>query len=122
MQECYLADERLLPLFLKKPYSVGIYLGREKKEFEASVALLDLLKSTKRKMVINEKAEWLFLCGRDVMAESMVSCPVNEGKVIVCNERDEVLGLGIIMDAPTHSARPDIAAKNILHKGWYLGK
>ncbi|MDD1443971.1 hypothetical protein MEO93_27250 [Dolichospermum sp. ST_sed3] len=100
------------------PEIVGVYLGEEKKSkqgvtiFSPSVAFLDMLsKKTDRVVVANDKAEWLFLCGRELRDESIVSKNVESGLVIVKNNSGEVLGLGKIEKG---------GVKNILDKGDFL--
>lgn len=76
-------------------------LGRiDRKGFHPSITLLDLLNSlTERKIVVNDKTAWLFLCGRNVLKEGIVERGAEEGHVLVTNERGEVLGYGKITGA-----------------------
>ena len=76
-------------------------LGRiDRKGFHPSIALLDVLGGVSaRKAVVNDKTAWLFLCGRNVLKEGIVSCAASEGHVLVVNTRDEVLGYGKITGA-----------------------
>lgn len=79
----------------REPFAIGIPLGDTKKDFKPSVYLLEILsKKTKNKVFINEKAEWLFLCGRDVFTKSVVKDESTEDVFLVQNEKDENLGLG----------------------------
>jgi ribosome biogenesis protein Nip4 len=93
-----------------EPFSVGIYLGENKREFKPTPALLDMIAPhTEKKATINKNAEWLFLCGRDVFKENVIEG--KEGLVLVQNERKEILGYG--------KYRKGIL-KNYLDKGDYL--
>lgn len=76
-------------------------LGRiDRKGFHPSITLLDMLNSlTKRKIMVNDKTAWLFLCGRNVLKEGIVERHADEGHVLVTNQRDEVLGYGKITGA-----------------------
>ena len=76
-------------------FSIGLPLGEEKKGFQPSLALLDILaKTSDKKAFIAKKASWLFLCKRDVFEDSILQSKVKTGLVLVQNERDENLGLG----------------------------
>lgn len=97
-------------------FSIGLFLGESKNELKPSPALIDLIaKLSDKKVFITKKAEWLFLCGRDVFEESIVKKNVSQGLVLVQNERDENLGYGKIL-----SKGDKIFVKNILDKGAYL--
>ena len=47
-------------------------------------------------VIVNERAEWLFLCGRDVFKEGIVRKSLSRGNALVLNERMECLGYGKI--------------------------
>ncbi|NJL44531.1 MAG: hypothetical protein HC945_04450 [Nitrosarchaeum sp.] len=99
----------------RAPFSAGTYLGELRRVFEPSPSFVDFLAArTDRKVVVNEKGEWLFVCGRDLFAESVVSGAELRGRVVVVNERDEVLGLGSI------GGRPKPLVTNTFDRGWYL--
>lgn len=123
--EFFLVDTHLETYLTKepKPFSIGVPLGREKKDFEPTVAMLDLLKETKRYLVVNDKAEWLFLCDRDLIKGSITQFGTQEcGLVLVLNERKEVLGLGNMNKDPQSARADNIIVKNMLNRGWFLGK
>lgn len=96
----YLVDEKTYKILSSsniRPYYAGIYLGRDTNEsFIPSFFLLDILKKSSKKAMINEKASWLFVCGRDVLSEGIIK--KDEAKemdyLLVLNERKEVLGYG----------------------------
>jgi ribosome biogenesis protein Nip4 len=95
------------------PYSVGIYLGEGKDDFSPSPALVDMIaKRSSCKVYVNDKAEWLFLCGRDVFRKSVEKGKLIDGKfVLVQNSMDENLGFGKVQG--------DVI-ENYLDKGAYL--
>ena len=101
----------------RKPYLRGLYLGMGKKDFVPTSALLQILaQHSKRKATVSsERAEWLFLCGRDVFADGFSSEQTN-GMVLVQNSRDENLGLGNIVK----NSKGEFLLKNILDLGNYL--
>lgn len=97
-------------------YSIGVPLGEEKKGFEPSPALLEMLaKNSMKKAYINKRGSWLFLCKRDVFEESIVSTTVKEGLVLVQNEHDENLGYGELKHI-----RGKAFIKLLLDRGDYL--
>ena len=102
-------------------FSLGIFLGEEKNFFQPSPACIDMISrlhgAEKKKIFINKKAEWLFLCGRAVLEESIAKNPnnLNEGVVLVQNEQDENLGYGLFKQEGK-----DLVIRNILDKGKYL--
>ncbi|MFH1589125.1 MAG: hypothetical protein ABIB43_00995 [archaeon] len=111
-----LEQEKLSKEIDKEIFSKGILLGEMKKRFKPSPALIDLLaKLSNRKAFITKDAEWLFLCGRDVFESSIVKKNVDEGVVLVQNERDENLGFGLL-----EKKKGRFMIKNILDKGAYL--
>ncbi len=111
-----------------RPYSAGIFLGTRAKsansEFRPSVALLDILsKNSDKKVFVDKKGEWLFLCGRDLFGASVKKVNFNEEDelVLVQNENDENLGYGLIVTDVKHSRNKDkMVVKNILDRGSFL--
>ncbi|MGV8169629.1 MAG: hypothetical protein ACP5N3_06260 [Candidatus Nanoarchaeia archaeon] len=96
--------------------SSGIILGEDKESFKPSIYLLELLSSkSKNKVFVNEKAEWLFLCRRDVLPEGILRDESTEEVFLVQNSRDENLGLGKKMKRNNQSF-----IKNILDRGDFL--
>ena len=107
----------------KKPFCAGVFLGEEKGDkFNPSCALLDMIaNNTDKKVYVNEKSAWMFLCGRDIMAEGINSGHEKKVKelVLIQNENDENLGYGKII-APLNSPKQRVVIKNILDKGSFL--
>ena len=105
----------------RDPFAMSIYLGQEKNHFIPSPAAVDMVSrlegSDRKKIFINKKAEWLFLCGRNVLQDSILKNPnnVKEGLVLVQNETGENLGYGIFQQQGK-----DLVIKNLLDKGQYL--
>jgi ribosome biogenesis protein Nip4 len=80
------------------PLQVGLYLGREEaKTAKPSLDLLQMLAKTDAKKVwLNEKGSWMFICKRPALAPSIVKNEAKEGElVLVMTERDECIGYGI---------------------------
>ena len=100
----------------RETHSKGLFLGEDKKGFKPSLALLEMIaKDSKRKAFLNEKGAWMFICGRDVFGESIEKSSVEEGLVLVQNDKDENLGYGKIW-----KKKGELFIKNILDKGDYL--
>jgi ribosome biogenesis protein Nip4 len=119
----YLAEKNLMDMKMgvkRDIFSVGTYLGEEKMGFSPSPALIDMISRmpdvSNRKVMINKKAEWLFLCGRNVLSDSIIKMPENstDPLVLVQNENDENLGYGMFKKEDT------LIIKHILDKGKYL--
>ncbi|MEK6874243.1 MAG: hypothetical protein AABX52_00670 [Nanoarchaeota archaeon] len=98
-------------------FAIGLPLGMIKKRiFVPSFVFLDMIAiSTKHKAIVNEKAEWLFICGRDVFKEGVLECHSKPGElVIVLNTRKECLGYGRVVH------RNKVFIENILDRGDFL--
>ena len=97
-------------------FAIGLPLGFQRKEFMPSLVLLDeIAKSTTQTVTVNEKAEWLFICGRDVFKEGVVSSSAVHGQlVIVLNSRKECLGYGKMVN------RNKILVESMLDRGDFL--
>lgn len=114
---CYMAEPEMERLLQHRPASIGIFLGTEGKErFLPSLGLLSILaKDSSRKVCVNEKAEWLFICGRDVFGDSVTKWGASSGLVLVQNQKGENLGLGFIKQSGQKKL-----VKNILDIGDFL--
>jgi ribosome biogenesis protein Nip4 len=96
-----------------EPFAIGTYLGSGK-PFHPSTALLDWLNErTDRFVVLDKKASWLFLCGRDIFSDSILKRNVDEGLTLIKNEQGEVLGYGEFTGRK-------VAIRNLLDKGDFL--
>ncbi|MBC7130757.1 hypothetical protein H5T51_06020, partial [Candidatus Bathyarchaeota archaeon] len=66
-----------------KPIYAGVYLGSQKqKRFVPSFPLLFMIADkAEKKVFLNDKAAWLFVCGRDIFSEGIlhVEGPVEKG-------------------------------------------
>lgn len=100
-------------------FSIGIFIGyNDGAGFHPSFPLLDaILPFTDKKVIVNEKAGWLFICGRDVLKQGIMSSPPGLTKgdlVLVQNERQECLGYGEWRDERS------VLVKRILDRGDFL--
>jgi len=119
----YLVENNLLKLkeeFDIEPFSIGLFLGFEhNKRFFPSLALLELISTiSDRKVYVNDQAEWLFICKKDIFGKSITKSNVESGIVLIQNRYDENLGFGKV-SAPFRF-KEKVVIKRILDKGEYL--
>ncbi|RJQ18221.1 hypothetical protein C4573_00680 [Candidatus Woesearchaeota archaeon] len=97
-------------------FSLGTFLGENKDKFYPSLALLEIIaKKTDKKVMLNEKASWLFLCKREVFVENLIEGKEQTGLVLVQNERNENLGYGVMK-----RVRQKLLLKPVLDRGDFL--
>ncbi|MFQ5474844.1 MAG: hypothetical protein ACE5DM_03330 [Candidatus Nanoarchaeia archaeon] len=97
----------------KKPLHAGTYMGSmRRRDFIPSFSLLDIL------VIIDDKAEWLFLCRRDVLGKAVMYAGVEKGIVLVENKNREVLGYGRIIG--DQKQKKKVFLKNIFDRGDFL--
>ena len=110
----YFLKNKKLEKLNNHPSSFGLYLGKEEgNKFHPSLALLEIVaKGSKDKVVVDEKREWLFLCGRDIFLDKKIKI-LGRGVdfKLIQNERDENLGIGKISKA---------SIKNVFNRGDFL--
>lgn len=119
----FLASDELLMAKNKigqEPFSAGIFLGEIKKNnFIPSTNLLDMISvQTQKKIFVNRKTAWLFLCGRDIFGRGIVKSNVTKGIALIQNENDENLGYGEIIN--DLSLKDKVVIKNLFDKGNFL--
>ena len=122
-QRYYLLNPRLKTILLSDYYYAGLYLGKIKNGmFFPSFNFLNLLVSAAaNKIVVDQKAAWLFICGRDVFRVGIVKVMGSKLKgdaTLVLNEFGECLGFGKILDLTETQSK--IAVKNVLDAGDFL--
>jgi len=115
-KEVYLVNysaQPTLPSYEEEPVSQGVLLGTiAKNSFVASIALLrHIAPHTQKKIILNEKSAWLFVCGRDAFEQNIMSGDKKSSLVIVLDEQDNVLGL---------AKKTPQFYKNMLHIGTFL--
>ena len=107
-------------------YYAGTYLGKMKDGiFFPSFNLLAWIgRRRANSVVIDRKASWLFICGRDIFRKSILSVNVSPGKndyVLVLNEFKECLGFGRIVSSLNAAGKgADPAVRNISDIGDFL--
>lgn len=93
-------------------FSVGNVFGEIKRKFRLSLEGFTLISPNiiNNYAIVNEKAEALFLYGRDIFKESIIEVK-GFGRIAVFNKNREFLGIGLFDGK---------IIKNIKDKGWYL--
>ncbi len=122
----FLLNQKLQGLVRKDFYYAGVYLGKVKNGvFFPSFNLLAMLaKGRANKVIVDRKAAWLFICGRDVFRRGVLSMRGSRRKgdyVLVMNGFGECLGLGKILcglDADVQGA--EVVVKNVSDLGDFL--
>jgi ribosome biogenesis protein Nip4 len=120
----FLLNENLKRLLQKDFYYAGTYLGKVKagKFFPSFNLLAILAKGEANKIVVDGKAAWLFICGRDLFRRGIVTVHGSHRKgayTLVLNEFGDCLGFGKItrnLDAE----EAHVVVKNISDIGDFL--
>ena len=102
----------------------GLYLGKIKGGiFHPSFPLLSMIaEQAKNKVVVDDKAAWLFICGRDIFKEGLVKVYGSKNRgayTLVFNRRGECLGFGKIIKN-LDKAKSGVVIKNVLDVGDFL--
>jgi ribosome biogenesis protein Nip4 len=121
----FLLNEALLKVARKDFYYAGTYLGKVKNgKFFPSFNLLTMLaKGEANKIVVEKKAAWLFICGRDIFRKAILAVRGSRRKgdhTLVLNEFGECLGFGKIIGSLDERAKTEVAVKNISDVGDFL--
>ena len=123
-QRYYLLNPRLKGLVRSDFFHAGLYLGKVKNGvFFPSFNLLNMLvEVAANKVVVDGKAAWLFICGRDLFRKGIVQVQGSQRRgdsTLVLNEFGECLGFGRII-AALGKAEGNVVVKNILDIGDFL--
>ena len=122
----YLVNECLKPLIRHDFFYVGVFLGKAKEgKFFPSFNLLSMLaKEGGNRVVLDRKSAWLFICGRDVLAKSILRIHGSAKKntnTLVLNEFGECLGFGRIVGKMSGDGKSDeLAVRNVSDVGDFL--
>jgi len=122
----YLVNASLKSLVNQNFFSAGLFLGKAKEgKFFPSFNLLSMLaKKDARRIIVEAKTAWLFICGRDIIAKSIVrvfGSTKRNTNVLVLNEFGDCLGFGRIIGNLSSKDRSDeIAVRNVSDIGDFL--
>lgn len=122
----YIVNPILKSLVRQDFFYAGVYLGKAKEgKFFPSFNLLGMLaKNGANRIVLDRKAAWLFICGRDILGTSIVRV-WGPGKkntnTLVVNEFGECLGFGRIVENLNGEGGGDqIVVRNVSDVGDFL--
>ena len=121
----FLLNEALLEVAQKNFYYAGTYLGKVKngKFFPSFNLLMMLAKGKANKIIVEKKAAWLFICGRDIFRKGILVARGSRKKgdhTLVLNEFGECLGFGRIFCSLDGAAKSEVAVTNISDIGDFL--
>ena len=122
----YLVNPFLKPLVRQDFFSAGVFLGKAKEgKFFPSFNLLGMLaKKEANRIILDRKAAWLFICGRDVLRNSIVRVAGpgrKDTNTLVFNEFGECLGFGrIVENLRGSSVDNGLVVRNVLDVGDFL--
>ena len=122
----FLLNKKLQNFIRGDFYYAGLYLGKVKNaRFFPSFNLLAMLaKGKANKIVVDRKAAWLFICGRDVFRRGILAMRGSRRKgdyALVMNEFGECLGFGkILCNADSAVQGAEVVVKNISDVGDFL--
>lgn len=122
----FLLNQKLQGLVRRDFYYAGVYLGKLKNGvfFPSFNFLAMLAKGRANKIVVDRKAAWLFICGRDVFRRGVLTMHGSRRKgdyALVMNDFGECLGFGKILrslDADVQGA--EVVVRNISDLGDFL--
>jgi ribosome biogenesis protein Nip4 len=120
----FLLTKKLQKLVSKDFFYAGTYLGKVKNgKFFPSFILLRMVAGGKaNKAIVDEKTEWLFICGRDVFKQGIVKTVGSKKKgdyTLILNKHDECMGYGRILHDLDKGTRGAVI-ENILDIGDFL--
>jgi 60S ribosome subunit biogenesis protein NIP7 len=121
-------EDMMMMIKMAQPYSLGLAIGKLKKQFIPSVAGADLFARygmrNKFYIVVGDQAEKLVLYGRDIMGESIVeaSDALNENElVIVLNKTLDAIAVGRTRFAGSSLfQKGKVTVTTIADAGYYL--
>lgn len=123
-QRYYLVNADLKKMAQGSFYSAGLYLGKTKNGvFFPSFNLLNMLvEVAANKVVLDKKAAWLFICGRDIFRSGILQVYGSTRKgafTLVLNDFGECLGFGrILRGLDDEDAK--VIVQNVLDLGDFL--
>jgi ribosome biogenesis protein Nip4 len=121
----YLVNNALKPFVKNEFFYAGVFVGKVKEgKFFPSFNLLSLLaREDANRVVLDRKAAWLYICGRDILASSIMRVHGSGKKntnTLVMNEFGECLGFGRIVGNLRGAAADGLAVRNVSDVGDFL--
>jgi len=120
----FLLNDSLKRLILKDSFYVGTYLGKAKRgKFFPSFNLLRMIAGKKaNKIIVDNKTEWLFICGRDIFKQGIMKVMGSKRKgdyTLILNQHNECLGFGKIL-CNLDKAKGGVIIENVSDIGDFL--
>jgi ribosome biogenesis protein Nip4 len=120
----FLLNGNLKNLVAENFFYAGTYLGKIKSgKFFPSFNVLRMIAERKaNKIIVNDKAAWLFICGRDIFRQGILEADGSNRKgdyTLVLNLHRECLGFGKIV-VSLEEEKKGVAVKNISDIGDFL--
>jgi ribosome biogenesis protein Nip4 len=120
----YLLNEGLKRFTGEDFLYAGIYLGEiSVRGFIPSFMFLAMVAGTaQKKIYVDQKTEWLFICGRDIFRRGITHVTGLNKKndcVLIMNTFDECLGFGVLT-APVDEEGENVTVKNVFDVGDFL--
>lgn len=124
-QRYYLLNPQLRKVTRADFYYAGLYFGKVKNGvFFPSFNFLNMLANVAaNKLVLDRKAAWLFICGRDLFFKGILKVQGSQRKgdfVLVMNEFRECLGFGMIVGDFKAAGNKEVVVQNVLDVGDFL--
>ncbi len=122
----FLLNDAIKPLVQGEFYFAGAFLGKVKdgKFFPSFILLSMLAKEGANSVVVDRKAGWLFICGRDVFKKGILQTHGSirrNSNVLVLNEFGECLGFGRIKSAlDGQTGKNEVVIQNVSDVGDFL--
>jgi ribosome biogenesis protein Nip4 len=121
----YLFTPKLRKIVRDDFFYAGVYIGKvEEGLFYPSFNFLNLIADTPaNKVVVDQKAAWLFVCGRDIFCRGITDAQGSKSNgdyTLVLNEFGECLGFGRIVGNFEKVKKNDVGVSNILDVGDFL--
>jgi len=120
----FLLNDGLKRLISKDFFYAGTYLGKTKRgKFFPSFNLLRMIAGKKtNKVIVDNKTEWLFICGRDIFKQGITEVMDSKRKgdyTLILNQHNECLGFGKIL-CNLDKAKEGAVIENIADIGDFL--
>jgi len=124
-QRYYLLNPQLRKVACADFFYAGLYLGKAKNGvFFPSFNFLNMLiEMANNKVVLDQKAAWLFICGRDLFRKGILRVQGSQKKgdfTLVMNEFGECLGFGMIFGGFEGTKSDEVVVRNVLDLGDFL--
>lgn len=122
----FLLSENLKSHLKKNWYYIGVYLGKTQgdKFFPSFNLLAMMARGRARKIVVDRKTEWLFICGRDIFKRGMLRATGSMRKgdyALVVNRHGECLGFGrVLCNVDEAVEKQKVIVRNVSDIGDFL--